>query len=160
LQLQSDLASGDSRADVQVHSCQIEDVYEVGLAATAADVAVVGTHVHRVRSRDLDGLFGDGMMVASAGEPGLLTVLGSVVAASGRAGVSAFGAHAALGHCRLDCNAISLDGETFDGHEWTLEDLGGNACGCGDHTGVCMVASASLEPPAPLGPPTTPAPEG
>ena len=44
-------------------------------------------------------------------------------------------------------DTFGLDGELFEGVAFTLEDEGGNRCGCPEPTPACKVLTSDLEPP-------------
>jgi hypothetical protein len=52
----------------------------------------------------------------------------------------------------MSCQTFDLDSETYQGTAATLENLGGNVCGCPEATSTCVAVSASLEPPPALEP--------
>jgi hypothetical protein len=49
----------------------------------------------------------------------------------------------------LDCNAFDLDVEPGS-QPSTIEDGGGNVCGCGEASSACHATSGHLAPPPPL----------
>jgi hypothetical protein len=52
----------------------------------------------------------------------------------------------------MTCQPIDIHEESYDGVASTLEDVGGNRCGCPDPAGRCKALSSGIEPPAPLDP--------
>ncbi len=69
-----------------------------------------------------------------------------------RAGLSNFGAFVSLGSTAIRCAAFELEGEPFNGSNFSFENRGGNACGCPVADEKCVAVSAGLEPPAPVAP--------
>ena len=93
------------------------------------------------------GLFGDGFAVAYAPPSAVVVVRSSLIAASEREGPAAFAATIAVDSTDLSCNSIDLNAQSLaDAPSW-LEDLGGNACGCGAERRTCQVLRTELEPP-------------
>ncbi len=127
---------------------------DFGLAMISGGATVVGSRIESVLPRAADGLFGDGIMVAAGNHPSMgpfeahLLLSGMVVRESSRAGVTVFGAAVTIGDSAVECNPFDLDGESYLGRDWSVDDLGGNRCGCGDEI-ACKVVTSSLEPPAP-----------
>jgi hypothetical protein len=107
-----------------------------------------------------DGRYGDGITLQTRGDVvASLDLSRSHITASGRAGISSFGARVAIVDTAFECNAIDLNGERryfeFD-VPFSFEDRGGNRCGCGSSQAVCGVVSSGLEAPAPPEAPTLP----
>ena len=58
------------------------------------------------------------------------------------------GAQVEVASTRLECNLIDMDGEPNALETpFSLNDVGGNACGCGSDVLPCKVLSAGLAPP-------------
>jgi len=144
-QITDHLASGVIRASV------IENSVASGANLSASQVAITGLLVRGVEPNS-QGLLGDGISVFIVAEhPTGAVVRGSVFADTLRAGLSNFGATVSIEDSRFDCNAFALNGQDVGLSPFTINDLGGNGCGCnGDHE-ECKVLSANLEPPMPLG---------
>ena len=81
-----------------------------------------------------------------------VTVTGTRIENSARAGLSNFGGEAVIGSNHFDCNAFDLNGETkYLGKSlpFSFENLGGNTCGCGSEQSHCKIVSSALEAPPP-----------
>ena len=81
-----------------------------------------------------------------------MTLTGSTIAASARAGIAGFGAYVSVLDTTIECAAFPLAAEPSLGLDAVFDDLGGNSCGCQQETKVCKAASAELQPPEPLEP--------
>lgn len=80
-----------------------------------------------------------------------MTVTGTRIEASARAGLSNFGSEVAIGSNDFDCNEFDLDGEADFINlslPYSFDNLGDNTCGCGNAATTCKVVSSSLEPPS------------
>ena len=66
---------------------------------------------------------------------------------STRAGLGSFGAHFTLSNTAIGCAAIPLVGEVLFDVPFTIDDRGGNLCGCPGAAVLCKVVSAGLVPP-------------
>jgi len=94
-----------------------------------------------------NGIAGDGVTLGWNDVPALGDIQRSRIEGSERAGIAIFGTSLTLGSTELECNTIQLDGEPFGGQSFAIDNLGGNACGCGPESETCKVVSAQLEPP-------------
>ena len=129
----------------------IEQSREVGLYLEGS-VATLESCLIRDSATNTEGLHGDGIVVMSDPAPATATILATRIERSARAGISAHGAHAAVGGSALLCQTFDLDYETYRTRVAKLEDLGGNVCGCPEATGDCHAVSTGLQAPPPLGP--------
>jgi hypothetical protein len=148
IQVQNGWQTGDA-AEVTFDRCTIRDNPDFGLVIADSYVTVRRTLVERTASA-AGGIYGDGMAVASKALQASLDISDSRIAESARAGVTAFGGHVSLQNVALDCNVIHLDGETLNGFDHQMKDLGGNTCGCAGEVVACSVQSSQLEPPPAL----------
>jgi hypothetical protein len=123
----------------------------VGIFAAEADAVIESTWVRNTKAR-ADGLFGDGVVVRLSGAAQMSHALvrGSRIEGSARAGVAVFGSNGEVESTALECNQIHLDGEVFLERDFSVADLGGNACGCRGASVACKVLSTRLEPPLPV----------
>jgi hypothetical protein len=128
----------------------LDGVIGHGVLALGGTIELDRTWVRGTHAQP-DGRFGDGAVLMGSDDPAYGEIRQSRIEGSDRAGVAVFGSSLAIGDTQLECNPIQLDGEPDEGLDFTIEDLGGNECGCGDQTEVCRVVSAELEPPDPLG---------
>jgi hypothetical protein len=135
------------RSSAVLRAALIEHNHEFGLAILDSDATVESTLVRDTLPRQSDGLFGDGVVVASVVSSASAHVSNCRVQGSARAGLAAWGSPITLGQSIFECNHIDLNGETYEGTASSFEDLGGNACGCMGETFTCAVQSAGLEPP-------------
>ena len=94
--------------------------------------------------------YGHGVVVVSDTVPTSVSITATHVDHSALAALAAWGAHAALGGSTLTCQAFDMNSETYATKPATLEDRGGNLCGCPEATGSCKALSQGLEPPLPL----------
>ena len=137
-----------------------------GIRAIDSAVFVKDTLVSNTLPRLSDNGYGDGIFVISTKEPrSTLGVVDSEVRQSSRAGVTVFGSVATLKGFVGECNSLDINTEsTFlvappDDPEQeislfpTLDDQGGNTCGCGaaDPPTGCEAVSSQLTPPLALG---------
>jgi hypothetical protein len=130
----------------------VERSHDIGLYVGGSDLVVEGTVVRDTLPRLSDGFFGDGLDVFGEEALASATITGGLVANSARAGLASFGASVSLGSTRIQCAGYELEGEPLEGQDFVFEDLGGNGCGCPTADDVCVVQSAWLEPPEPVGP--------
>jgi hypothetical protein len=140
-------------AHATVRGSIVEDNYEGGLFVAGSDALVEGCVVRRILPRAADGSFGDGITAVSAGAAARVQIASSRIDESARAGLSSFGAFAALRNVAITCAAFALDGELLNAAAFTFDDGGGNACtSCLGQEGTCSAVSAGLAPPEPLAP--------
>jgi hypothetical protein len=144
----SDAPMSDPRSTASIKWCTIEDSFDFGIVIFGSDVTVEGTAVRRVRP-DMNGLFGDGIALASEPLSATAVLNGSLVAESSRAGLSSFGSHATVERTLFECNPVHLDGENHGSQAFAFEDLGNNECRCGDVVATCRVLTTNLTPPTP-----------
>jgi hypothetical protein len=124
-----------------------------GMGAFVLDSqATIDASVLRDTTVDGGGQVGDGVVVMSLLGIGSGMVTATRIDRSARAGLAAHGVHVSLKGSALTCQAFDLDTEPVQERRATIEDLGGNACGCPDATEPCKAVSSNLEAPAPLEP--------
>lgn len=142
------LVCDPNRRSVGVVSRSLVDTsYEMGISVGGSEASVTSTVVRTTMGRLVDGLYGDGVLVASQVAPAALRIENSRVADSARAGVVAFGAPVELSDTHIRCASVSLAGEVYDAQSFELRDGGGNLCGCPEADEACKLISAELEPP-------------
>jgi nitrous oxidase accessory protein NosD len=124
--------------------------HDCGAFVAASDLTVDGSLVIGTLPRD-SGTFGDGLAAVAEGGPATARITGSSFVDNARAGVTAFGAAFPLGGSTFECNPIALNGEAYQG-PFTIEDLGGNICGCDGEQEPCKVSTSGLAPPEPVPP--------
>lgn len=127
---------------------------EIGVYIGSSNAIVENTVVQGTLPEALDGQFGDGVALFSqaAAVTATVTVTGTRIENSARAGLSNFGGEAVIGSNHFDCNAFDLNGETkYLGKSlpFSFENLGGNTCGCGSEQSHCKIVSSALEAPPP-----------
>jgi nitrous oxidase accessory protein NosD len=142
------------RATAAIARSRVEQCHDLGIAAWTSDVTIEGSVLLDTLSRASDSTFGDGLLVADGG---WVHVVDSSIASSDRGGLSVFGSTAILSSTTFDCNAIDINLEPFINSqavvtEGSLEDGGGNVCGCAGSTVECKALSTGLTPPQPLEP--------
>jgi hypothetical protein len=136
----------------RVDHALIENSRDAGVVVIDADLELTSSIVRDTQAR-ADGTFGDGVGAVSYRLPGSqLDIRDTLIEHSARAGITLFGARAALLGSYLDCNVIDLDGESFTGTASAFADGGANLCGCGSDARTCKVMNAGLAPPEPLAP--------
>jgi hypothetical protein len=119
--------------------------YGIGLRETYAEL----TNVLIKNTKELNGLFGDGIVLAATPNAALQPVVkvkDVTVKDSERAGLSAFGTSVSLKNASFCCQTFDLNAEPYLGEFATLIDLGGNQCGCPDATGACTTVGAPAPP--------------
>jgi hypothetical protein len=156
-----DFQGGPSRrTNGTIRSCLIDQNGWAGLQVDGSDATIESTLVRATHASAM-GQFGDGIVVASqyqvgpsqvtvATRPSQVTLTGSRIEASARAGLSNFGSTVSFGSTVLACSAFDIEGEDDHGVPFTFDDQGGNLCGCPEANGKCKSVSAGLKPPAPI----------
>jgi hypothetical protein len=147
--VESDPITGTA-ASLLLKSSLVEQSYGAGVTVRGAGGTIESCVVRDVVANG-GGFFGDGIIVTGTDVSASASVLATLIDRSQRAAVAAFGAHVAVGGSALTCQALDLDYETRNGTASTLDNLGGNRCGCPEATAECKAVSANLEPPPPLG---------
>lgn len=113
----------------------------------------------RATGRDRDEVFGDGAYVSSCMTPsgivgGELTVTRALIRDNLRAGVNVAAGTMSLGDTLVLCNSFNFEVDRTYGRDaagaklradFTLEDRGGNVCGCKE-LGPCRAEASGLEP--------------
>jgi hypothetical protein len=95
---------------------------------------------------------GDGVVVMAAEDSASTSIIATRVDRAALAAVATWGAYVSVSGSAFTCQAIDVATETYLGRAATLEDLGGNLCGCPDATESCKALSANLQPPTALEP--------
>ena len=127
--------------------------FEAGILGVGTHLVVEDSVLSKTKAGSIDQQLGDGIVLIASnqGAPGSADLARVLVSGSARAGVANFGVAINLGVSKLECNAIALNGEVWDGKKFTFSDLGENRCGCGAKPDEgCKVLSASLSPPGAL----------
>jgi len=133
-------------ARVSVWASVVESNHSAGVIAAGADLTLEASVVRRTAANSSE-LHGDGAVAIFYQIPSRLSLLGTIIEESERAGVSAFGSRVALEKSLVRCNIFDLDGEAVDGHAFEFENKGGNRCGCPDRSDGCKVVSAGISAP-------------
>jgi hypothetical protein len=122
-----------------------------GIVVVCSHATIDGSAVRESRAQPSDGLYGDGVAVASdiGCEPELVLER-SEISASARAGIGGFGAAVSIGSSRFVCNPIQLDAEVSFGFDTRFEDWGANRCSCAGGATECKVQTSALAPPMAL----------
>jgi hypothetical protein len=135
------------RSTMTARTTLVEKSHAFGIMVLDSDATLEHVLVRATEPQIQNGGYGDGLAVAAQLWPATALLTASRIETSARAGISVFGATATIGTTILDCNAIDLDGEELGGAAYTLQDVGGNTCGCKDALVTCSVVSSHLEPP-------------
>jgi len=147
------VAEGDpgtgALAELAVRATLIEESSEFGLAVLDSPATVESCIIRGTAPRVSDGLFGDGFGIHSGLGPASATITGSRIESNARAGVANLHSDVTLGRSRIACNGIDLTAAVHPGMTYTLDDRGGNACGCETEV-ACKVILADVETPDPL----------
>ncbi len=139
-----------ARASATLSGSLVEQNHEVGLFVLGSDASIDALVVRATSAQASNGLFGDGIAVASDIAPATAALARVRIDDSDRAGLSNFGASVSLGATRIGCAAFALAGEPLDGQDFHYEDRGDNLCGCPSADGDCKAVSAGLSPPEPV----------
>ncbi|MBI2391642.1 MAG: DUF1565 domain-containing protein [Deltaproteobacteria bacterium] len=146
------------RSDVTVTHSLIARALVGGFLVSCSDGRLEDSEV-RATGRDRDDVFGDGAYVSACTTPaGIvaaeLTITRSLIRDSFRAGVNVAAGKLSLGETLIRCNAFDFEVDrTYDRDEageklyadFSLEDRGGNLCGC-EQLGPCRAQASGLEP--------------
>lgn len=124
-----------------------------GIFVAGSDATIRSTLVRETRPREVDGAYGDGIAVSATNDfAGMVAIEQSASVGNARAGVALFGAAAKLTGVTLQCNSVDLglNGKYYEGtvkkeRAFSLEDLGGNICGC-KASAACRGEPSDLEP--------------
>ena len=81
-----------------------------------------------------------------------MTLTGSSIERSARSRPRELGLFVSLGDTAIQCASFELEAESYNGVAFSLEDCGGNGCGC-EELGACSAVSTGLEPPDAVGQP-------
>jgi hypothetical protein len=138
------------RSHAEVRNSLVEQMHSLGLRIISSDATLESSVVRRTLPRVDDGFYGDGVAVLSDSAPASATISNMRVEDSSRAGIANFGASVSIAGTHVQCAALMLDGEIYDGYSFVFEDRGGNTCGCPIANGICKSASAGLAPPDPI----------
>lgn len=146
---------------LEMDATLLDSISGAAILVNGGPAKLSNVHIRDVRLA-LDGQFGDGVLVAGVYYVGgglrtaSLELSGSWIEKTARTGVALFGGTLAVSSTFLTCNTIALDVEAvaaWDGmnyveHEFTVEDRGGNVCGC-DVAAPCLARSTNLKPAEP-----------
>jgi len=134
--------------------------HSTGVLAFGSKITMDHVTISETKAEPAESLFGDAVQTTSMvllpsleAMPGTIVAKAIVARKSARAGVGVLGGSASLEGTKLTCNPIDLDVEPFeftDGTSTTtvpasLDDGGGNGCGC-ETAAECKAQSASLQP--------------
>jgi hypothetical protein len=136
----------------------VEGNRDAGVLVFSAEASIEHSRIGDTAPEGSNGLMGDGMQVLSFADfmaPASARVTRSRFERAARAGIVCFSADLMLETTALECNAIDLAAEVWQGfqpsHESALQDLGGNVCGCDGQTSACKAISSQLAAPTPPG---------
>jgi hypothetical protein len=137
-------------ASLAMSSTVLEQLEEVGVMLVGSNATISDSSIRGVVA-NAQGLLGDGIaLVAVDADETSAEIDNCLIENSSRAGMTNFGGTLGLHSVSLVCQAFDLHAETWDGQAATLEDRGGNHCGCPTADGDCVAVSVQLEPPLPL----------
>jgi hypothetical protein len=137
-------------ATASVVDSLITDSQGFGMVFVDATADVSSSVVQRTTPEVDTGYFGDGLASASERLATSVTLTGSRIDDSARAGVGAFGAALSMQASRIGCADLALAGTAHLGFDYALEDLGDNLCGCPTPDDACKIVGADLQPPGAL----------
>jgi hypothetical protein len=144
------------RGEAHISRSLVEGAHVAGIFMAGADVVVENTILRGTLPRQLDGLWGDGIvgvpMPGPTYQPSTVELRNSIVEDNNRAGISAWGGSTDIASTWLACNPIDISGTPYeftDSAPAEVRDLGGNSCLCGDTVHDCKVVSGTLSPPQP-----------
>lgn len=149
----AELSRPEQGATGSIRRTVVERARAGGINVAASDLSVSDVIVRETLRMDQNDDFGDGLVASSSMVllpdfyPTSLDIQRATVEHNSRAAVAAFGAPVGIEGSLLDCNPIDLNGEEDVGAPFSIEDLGGNVCGCGADLRQCTVLSSGLEPP-------------
>jgi len=131
-------------ADVTLRSSLVLRSKSVGIATIASSLHLEGCAIAETLPQVSDGQFGDGLVSTGAGAKAF--AIRSVVRKSARAGILVAGGDFTVEGSAITCSTFDLDAEPSADAPTSLDDRGGNACGCSGSLGPCRTASAGLAP--------------
>jgi parallel beta helix pectate lyase-like protein len=154
------LISGNAKP-VLVTKCSISNNRYAGIRLTGVGLAAICHNlINFTQPRLSDGSFGDGIVaecsenviICQDNQNFALDYLPPAIAYNARVGVSFFGSNVSLTNVKLECNTIDLEKEdgSFSGcpnHPTSIDDAGGNVCGCDGATVACQTKSFDVAPP-------------
>jgi hypothetical protein len=131
----------------------VEQNHEIGVSVFASEATITDTVV-RTTQPNGEGKFGDGILVASNGNPSRATVTSTTIEANSRAGITSFSANVVLLSSTVKCNPINVGGEEDPpGQTFTFDGSKDNLFGCKDPLSSTMsIVSSQLSPPPPINP--------
>ncbi|MBW2458524.1 MAG: right-handed parallel beta-helix repeat-containing protein [Deltaproteobacteria bacterium] len=141
--------SSATRSTASLSGVTVDGSVGVGILVTGSDAVIERTRVRNVVAGG-QADYGDGVVTIGHLADASTYLIDSRIENAARAGILAFGATVSVGSTVLDCNPIHLDGEVYQGADFTFEDRGANRCGCGDAQATCHVVSSNLTAPEPL----------
>jgi hypothetical protein len=133
-------------ASLTVTNSIVERVHEFGVLAAGIPLVVDGV-ISRDVAANAAGDFGDGFSVAWLFTDATAAVNGVLAENAARAALSNFGAHVELTNSTFRCSTLDLNGEVFNGVDFSFIDHGGNQCGCPEVADQCAVVSAGISGP-------------
>jgi hypothetical protein len=142
--------ANDTAAALTLRGAYIDENRESSVVIVSA-AATVEASVIRNTAANGHGLGGDAIVVWSFDPQAVVTANAVRLEQSARAAIASFGGSVALGASLLACQSIDLAGNPSAEHDYAFEDLGGNLCGCPQANAPCMLDSAAIEPPEPIG---------
>jgi Right handed beta helix region len=141
--------AGTAQSTGTFRRCVVEGNRDVGIHVASSRAWIEDSLVRNTMAT-AGGLFGDGITSVALGEswpPSEVTIVGSLVKDSARAGVSAFGSKVALASSSFDCNAIHLNQQAHSGQEPSFTNDGQSTCGCDGQIVDCKVFATQIAPP-------------
>ncbi|MBI4705773.1 MAG: right-handed parallel beta-helix repeat-containing protein, partial [Deltaproteobacteria bacterium] len=139
-------ADMDARTTLALRGSLVAQNHDVGLLVSGSDATIEGCRIADTLPDGL-GSFGDGLVVRSFGRPTSARVVATLIEHSARAALSNFGASVTYGSTLMQCQSFDIEGEPYEGSNFSFDHLGGSLCGCPVANGDCVVVSAGLDPP-------------
>lgn len=141
-------------AHATLRRCAFEDNYEVGLFVVGAQAVIEDSVLRGTKLGFGDSQLGDGIGVAASFLPASIDVTRTRIEGNARAGIANFGSTVHMGDTTLECNAIQLHGDAYQGSAFSYDDRGGNRCACDTKDEACKVLSAGLAAPGSVAAPS------
>jgi hypothetical protein len=142
-----------ARSTATIERTVVDGAFAAGIVVSGSDATMNDVIVRNILPQQNLDDFGDGIAVSAKFpllqelHPTSATLTRVTVDGAPRAGVSVFGADATLSDSLLTCDAIDIAAEIYNEQAFSLDDAGGNVCGCDAEVWDCRVLTSNLQPP-------------